>query len=64
MVGISVAKYNPLPAEGINIIARDRSGRINHLPFVPVINKENPNEITNLVNIVRKAIAADDQEVS
>ncbi len=63
MVEISVAHYHPQPAEGLNNIARDRSGRINHLPFFPVINQENLDEIANLVDLVRKAIAADDQQV-
>ncbi len=63
MVGISVAHYHPQPAEGINNIARDRSGRINHLPFLPVLDQDNLDEITSLVDLVRKAVAADDLQV-
>ncbi len=61
--GLASLYYLPQPAEGINDIARNLSGRINHLPFLPVINKENPEEIAALVNIVDKDIAEDDSQV-
>ena len=63
MVGICVAHYRPQPEGGINNISRDRSGRINQLPFVPIINEDDPHEVAALVDLVRKAITVDDLQV-
>ena len=63
MVGISVAHYHPQPAGGLDNSAHDRSGRINRLPFVPIINADNPPEIAALVGRVNEAIDADNEEV-
>ncbi len=60
---IIVAIYSPQPAGGINGGGLGRSGRINHLSFLPVINEDNPAEIALLVERVNRAIAVDDQEV-
>lgn len=63
MVGISVVNYHPRPQGGINKGAHDRSGQITRLPFVPVINEDNPAEIAALVECVNHAIKADDLQV-
>ena len=63
MLGISVAQYHPQRTERLDNSITDRSGRINRLPFVPIINADNPPEIAALVNLVDKAIDADDKEV-
>ncbi len=64
LVQISVAIYSPQSAGSINTGGLGRSGRINHLSFLPVINEDNPAEITLLVERVNRSISVDDQEVA
>ena len=63
LVGITIERYHPQPVGGVKETAYHRSGRISRLPFVPVINEDNPAEITAFVECVNRAIEADDLQV-
>ena len=63
LVRISVERYHPQPAGGIEESVYHRRGRISRLQFVPVINEDNPMEIDALVERVDRAVDADDLQV-
>ncbi|KAF8148810.1 hypothetical protein B0H34DRAFT_735346 [Crassisporium funariophilum] len=63
LVGISIAKYKPLSAQGQREDAFSRAGRLSNLPFLKSVNSDSPAEIATLLEKVNKAIDDDDKRV-
>jgi len=63
LVNTAIAMYKPQPAHGVPTAAFSGAGRLTAAPFLPVISRDNPEEVNGLVNTIRNAIAEDDKLV-